>query len=151
MNNFYNSHGQKLKTIFEIIEDKNNNGNGNFNLKHSLTEEIKFKKISLNNNLYKNSEEDDRIYNNLKIYQVSKILAHKDQITSISLSSDASKILTSTKDKTSKIQEVKTGQNILNISEIRLVILAQFHENKKQILFTSLDSKIYNTPIKVSN
>lgn len=142
-NNINYSYGKNLNTIFERIEDINDYGNGNFILRHSLTDEFNTRKISLNNNPYKNSKEDDKIYNNLKIYQVSKILGHKDLITSISFSSDASKILTASKDKTIKIHEVKSGQNILNISEIgNMITSAQFHNNETQILCTSLDSKI---------
>ncbi len=143
--NYNNSSDRRnLNTIFEKIED--DHVNGDKILSHSMRDHTNISRINLNNNNYpiKKSKEDDKIYNNLKIYQVSKNLTHKDQITSISFSSDSSKILTASKDKTIKIQDVKSGKIILNISDIGYMITsAQFHNNETQILCTSLDSKIH--------
>jgi WD40 repeat protein len=139
--NSSNTHGKNLNTILEKIEDVYDNSISKNFKKHSLTEDNSNLRISMNNN---NKKSDDKVLNNLKIFQVSKILAHKDIITSISFSSNASKIITASKDKTIKIHEVKTGKNIVNISDIgHMVTSAQFHFNETQILSTSLDSKIH--------
>lgn len=80
--------------------------------------------------------------NKLQIYQISRIAAHKDQITSISFSNDNKKFLSSSKDKTIKIHNVKTGKILLNISVGNMLTSAQFYNNDTRILSTSLDSKI---------
>ena len=80
----------------------------------------------------------------MTIYNVSKIVGHKDQITSISFSSDSKKILTSSKDKTIKLHDVKSGKLILNITEFNhMVNSAQLYNKETQIISTCLDSKIH--------
>jgi len=139
--NSSNIHEKNLNTILEKIEDLYDNSISKNFKKHSLTDDNGNWRISMNNI---NKKSDVKVLNNLKIFQVSKILAHKDIITSISFSSNASKIITASKDKTIKIHEVKTGKNIVNISDIgHMVTSAQFHLNETQILSTSLDSKIH--------
>jgi len=135
-------HGKNLSNLFENIENINTiyiPDKEKFRI--SLSEEIENKKIFTSKN---NSKKEDNKNNILKIYQISKISAHKDMITSISFSSDSSKILTSSKDKSVKLHEVKTGKNLLNITDIgHMVTSAQFHCMETQILCTSLDSKIH--------
>lgn len=143
--NSSNNYGKNLNTIFEKFEDFNENGKTSNTLRHSLTDDLNNRKQSINNQFADNRiKADDKVFNTLKIFQLSKISAHKDIITSLSFSADATKILTASKDKTIKIHEVKTGKNILNISDLgHMVTSAQFHANETQILCTSLDSKIH--------
>lgn len=103
------------------------------------------KKLSFEDEMLKHEHQEylNKKYNNLQIYQVCKIGAHKDQITSLSFSNDSSKILTSSKDKTIKIHEIKTGKLILNISDsTSMITSAQYFNKETQIISTSLDSKI---------
>jgi WD40 repeat protein len=62
----------------------------------------------------------------------------------MSFSSDNKKFLSSSKDKTIKIHDVKTGKLFLNITNSgHMITSAYFYDNDNKIISTSLDSKIH--------